>query len=220
MRTTAMPKCYRCDAEAVTRAHVPSRSFFPAGYRKNLIAVPSCRDHHTRNHLDVEYVRIFIVAHMAINDSARSLLQDRVIRSLTKSPALFRRVFKNAQPTIVDGRETRMLTYDNARFKLIMSAMAYALYFTSFGKTYSGQWEIFNASSIAAENLFQGRPEGYDELRQHLPPLNLTEVSMPQPEIFRCGFQQWDATRFIYQFVFYGGFMVYALAMPPAYNTG
>jgi hypothetical protein len=69
------------------------------------------------------------------------------------------------------------------------------------------------------QDFLQSRPDGYNELRQRLDKLGFTEVPMPQPEIFRCGFLQWDEAKFIYKFVFYEGFVVCALAMPPATNA-
>lgn len=219
MSRPELNKCYMCDAGRTMREHVPPIAFFPKNYRKNLITVPSCPDHNTRNSKDVEYVRNVIVSHIDTNDIARSHFQEKVMRSFKRSPKLFTQTFKDANPIIVDAQETGVYNCDLPRFNLVMKAIAHAVYFKNFGNTYTNQWEIFSPSLISPQALLQGQPDGYDQLRRLLRQVSLTELRMPQPEVFMCGFRQWDEARFVYKFMFYGGFVVYAVAMPPTYNA-
>jgi hypothetical protein len=207
-------KCYMCDAEAVNKEHVPPDSFFPKGFRKTLITVPSCLKHNNKNNLDVEYTRNIVVGYIATNDVAISHFQNKVIKSFRNSPRLLRRTLKGAIPTIIDGQETISIISDLARINLVMQAVAYAIYFKSFGNTYPSQWRIFWTSLFSPEAVFQGQPDGYGELRESLYQLRLTELTMPHPEIFWCGFNQLDEARIIYKFVFYEGFNVYAVGIP------
>jgi len=40
MENKEIPSCYMCERTATTREHVPPKSFFPEGYRTNLVTVP------------------------------------------------------------------------------------------------------------------------------------------------------------------------------------
>ncbi len=59
MKDNIRTYCYACTKESVSREHVPAQSFFPKGYRNNLITVPSCRKHNQDNSIDVEFGFLF-----------------------------------------------------------------------------------------------------------------------------------------------------------------
>jgi hypothetical protein len=213
-------KCYMCDAEGTTREHVPPYCFFPEGYRENLMTVPSCPDHNTKNSKDVEYIRNIIVAHFATNNLARGHFQSKVLRSFKRSPKLFTQTFGDATPIILDGQETGVSFLEMQRFKTVMEAIAQAIYFKFSGKTHLGKWEIFGTSMVSAAMIFEGKLDGSEELRRLLRGLDLTELPMPQPEVFTCGVKQWNEETLAYEFRFYGGFVVHAVGFPPSYDVG
>lgn len=212
--------CYMCDAAGTTREHVPPYCFFPEGYRDNLMTVPSCPDHNTKNSKDVEYIRNIIVTHFATNEVAREHFQNKALRSLKRSPKLFTRTFGGARPIILDGEESGVSFLELPRFKSVMEAIAHAIYFKFAGTTYPGRWEIFGTSMVSPTMIFEGKPDGSEELRRLLRQLDPTELPMPQSEVFSCGVKQWDEERLVYEFRFYGGFVVHAVAFPPSYGVG
>lgn len=217
VRTT---KCYMCDAEGTTREHVPPDCFFPKGYRENLMTVPSCPNHNTKNSKDVEYVRNIIVTHFATNDLARGHFRNKALRSFERSPKLFTQTFGDTKPIILDGQETAVSFLELPRFKLVMEAIAHAIHFKFAGTTYPGRWEIFGTSMVSPAMILEGRPDGSEELRLLLRQLSLTELPMPQPEVFTCGVKQWSEETLVYEFRFYGGFVVHAVAFPPSSGIG
>lgn len=210
-----MAKCYRCDADAMTREHAPPDSFFPKGYRDNLVTVPSCDEHNTKNSKDVEYVRNVIVMHISTNNPARSHFQDKVLRSFTKSEKLFLRTFKDVKPIILDGKETGIVTLDMSRCNQVMESIAYAIYYKTFDRSYAGRWDIFASSLVSNEALFQDKRDDTIEYRRLLQQLRFTQVPTPQPRVFRFAANMLDEEQFTYRFVFYEGFIVYARAMSP-----
>lgn len=212
-------KCYMCDAEGTTREHVPPYCFFPEGYRENLMTVPSCPDHNTKNAKDVEYIRNIIVTHFVTNEVARKHFQNKALRSFKRSPKLFTQTFGDAKPIILDGQESGVSFLELTRFKSVLEAIAHAIYFKFVGTTYLGRWEIFGTSMVSPTMIFEGKPDGSAELRLLLCQLNLTDLPMSQPEVFTCGVRQWDEERLLYEFRFYGGFIVHAVAFPPSYDV-
>jgi hypothetical protein len=210
-----MNKCYMCDAEGTTREHVPPDSFFPKGYRDNLVTVPSCDEHNTKNSKDVEYVRNVIVVHISTNNAARSHFQDKVLRSFRNSLKLFNRTFKDVKPIIFNGKETGIFTVDINRFNQVMESIAYAVYYKSFDRSYAGYWDIFASSFILNEALFQDKRDDTIEYRQLLRQLSFTDEPSSQPRVFRYAVNMLDEEQFVYRFVFYEGVIIYARAVSP-----
>jgi hypothetical protein len=215
-----MKKCYMCDADGVTKEHVPPYSFFPKGYKDNLWTVPSCDEHNSKNNLDVEYVRNVIATHLHTEGSAGTHLQDKVLGSFENSPKLFNRTFADANVVKINGEETASYTLDMRRFTKIMDAIAYAIYYKLNGKSYQDSWGIFSPSLISRKTFYHGLPDDWEEHRRLLSQIRYTEMPTPQPDIFRLGIHKFDEEHFIYAFMFYGGFVVNCLGldsslMPP-----
>jgi hypothetical protein len=212
-------KCYTCDAPGITREHVPPDCFFPKGHREGLWTVPSCEEHNSKNSKDVEYVRNVITSHLSANEAGMIHFQNKAIRSFEHSPKLFHRTFADAKPIILDGEETAVYTFDLPRYKNVMEAIAYAVYFKMFGKTYPGSWVTFSPSMVSQCALLEGKPDGWDEYRQLLLQIKYTQVPTPQPRIFKLGIYQWNENQLLYAFVFYEGFVVNPLSQPLATAT-
>jgi hypothetical protein len=215
-----MRKCYMCDAEGVTREHVPPLCFFPKDHRTKLITVPSCPTHNTSNSKDVEYIRNVVVTHIRTNALARKHFKSKALKSFRKSPKLLNQTLKDAQPIIVNNQLTGVGIIDLPRFKLVMKAMAAAIYYKTKKETYSGEWEIFGTSLQSLDKLFHGQSDGSEELRELLQQLALTELPMPQPSVFQCRVQELDGKVLVYEFLFYEGFIVHAFATPYLKHDG
>lgn len=206
--------CYMCVAEAKSKEHVPPDCFFPKGHRNDLITVPSCTTHNNNNSKDVEYVRNIIVTHHATNEIARLHFREKALKSFKRSPGLFSQTLQNAKEIVLDGEVTGVGILDLTRFRSVMKAIAFGIYFSTHNRIFVGDWEIFGTGLVSTEALFEGKQDGSEELRQLLNTLTFKEIKMPQPEVFRCFIHVWDDVRFVYGFLFYGGFLVHAVSLP------
>ncbi|MUV04605.1 hypothetical protein GN157_12885 [Flavobacterium rakeshii] len=83
-----LPKiCYWCGIpltiETIQREHVPPLTFFPKGYRNDLMTVPSCKEHNNSfSELDEKFQ--LVVKLFRTNDVAEKDLFDRVMRGLSR----------------------------------------------------------------------------------------------------------------------------------------
>lgn len=207
-------KCYMCVAIATSKEHVPPDCFFPKGYRDNLTTVPSCPTHNNDNSKDVEYVRNIVVTHHATNEVARVHFREKALKSFKRSPKLFSQTLQNAKEILFNGEITGVGILDLTRFKSSMKAIAFGIYFGNYGKSFDGDWEIFGTGLVSTEALFEGKADGSEDLRRVLTALTFEELTMPQPEVFRCKRHQWDDVSMVYEFLFYGGFLVHAISLP------
>lgn len=198
-----MPKCYMCDEEGTTKEHVPPRSFFPPGYTVNLFTVTSCKAHNLENSPDVEYIRNILTTHYATNDVAQALFQGKVRRSYEHSPKLFKSTFKNTEAAKVEGDDTAAVALDVARFKKVMSAIAYAVYFKENGRTFSGNWTIYSPG------IELDAPARHKETVELVfKSITFNEQPTSNPDAFAYGVSTLG-DRVVYRLIFYGGFVVY-----------
>jgi len=207
-------KCYMCDAGGVTREHVPPRSFFPEGYRTTLWTVRACEAHNLDNSPDVEYVRNVIVSHRNATGTAHGLAQNASFRSFERSAALFARTFRDVAPIRVDGEESAVFRLDLPRFRRVMEAIAYGIYYREQGRTYAGDWRVFSPTLLSAKDI-RGIPDQWQVIRNMMRTIPVTPMPTPVPEVFRYGVHTWEEGRFAYAFEFYGGFQVFVWTRPP-----
>jgi hypothetical protein len=206
--------CYMCDQEATTREHAPPYSFFPETHRENLITVPSCPKHNNDNSKDVEYVRNIIASHINTNNLGRVLFQ-KALRSYKRSPKLARQTFKQFRPIIVNGKETAVVKLHLTRFKIVMRAIANALYFKDFGKPSPYHWWIYGASFVGEGQAFYDIPDHVNPpLRTAFKRLVVTDKDTNQPEVFKYAIYQDHQGYTIYKMEFYQGVLVYAAGFP------
>ena len=216
---TGARKCYMCDADGVTREHVPPLSFFPKGFRTNLWTVPSCAAHNLDNAPDVEYVRNVIVSHRDAAGEAHRLAQDASFRSFERSAALFVRTFREVTPVRVSGEETAAFRLDVPRLNRVMEAIAYALYYRERGLTYDGRWRVFSPTLLSAKDV-RGIPTDWSAIREIVRAIPITPAATPVPEVFRYGTYARDERDFTYAFEFYGGFQVFVWTRPSQEKGG
>jgi hypothetical protein len=198
-----------CNAPAVDKEHAPPKSFFPPGYRRNLLTVPSCPLHNSNNSKDVEYVRNIIAGQRGTNDVAANL-SEKAMRSFDRSPKLLNQTFATLRTVHIDGDETGAFRFDLKRHENIMKAIAYALYFHDHGRKHFGDWRIFTPSLAHAEALYGGRPDPWEPFRQYLASGQFTNVVTPEPQVFKYGIIQLEENQLLYRFEFYEGFVVNA----------
>lgn len=204
-----------CDAEGLTREHVPPRCFFPKPYPTNMITVPSCSKHNNDNSKDVEYVRNIIVGSEGINDVGLEMFPP-VVRSLERSPKLAQRILSSTEPIIWQGQATGLISTDIHRFRSVMRAVAYAVYYSDFGRTYDHQWGIYHASFRSRAEIESGLDSLHQELQAILHGADVNNKDTNFPEVFKYAFypaEEPDEHRLIYKFQFYGDFIVYAFGL-------
>ena len=201
--------CYRCEADATTREHVPPLAFFPQGFRANLWTVPSCETHNLENSLDIEYVRNVIVSHRNVGGTAQELAQSASFRSFERSSALFFQAFEGAEIVLVDGEPTAIFRFDLQRFKRVMEAIASGLFYREHILQYDRQWEVFSPTLIGANDL-AGIPDGWQQFRDLMRRIPFELRATSEPSVFRFGVHDFeDGGHFAYALKFYGGFDVF-----------
>lgn len=200
-----------CDEVGTTREHVPPSTFFPEGYRTNLWTVRSCPEHNLGNSKDVEYVFALIVNQLYAQGAAHSTSQRKIFWAFDKSEGLFSAVFKDAKLHAVHGLVMR---FNLPRFKAVMRAIANGVYNKTSKKCFEGNWRIVCPNLSTSRKLYKGIPDNWDRLYAQFRAARFDEMQVPEPDVFRCGLNKQDEENFIYRFVFYNGFTVYAWAIP------
>ena len=209
-----MSKCYMCDVRGVTREHVPPFSFFPDGFRTNLWTVRSCEAHNLSNSKDVEYARNVIICFRNASGAAQQLAESAAFRSFERSAALFTQTFQHARLLVLDGEPTAVFPFDPPRFKRVMEAIAYAIYFRENGRRFEGNWEVFSPN-LASENDLQGVSDKWSKFRALISAIPFQPKATPKPTVFKYGIHTFDDSgHFAYAFLFYGGFSVYVWTAP------
>jgi hypothetical protein len=198
-----------CDAVAVGREHTPPLCFFPDGYRRNLVTVPSCDNHNSKNSKDVEYIRNVISTQHGTNEAGTQVFE-AAKRSFDYRPSLFHRTFPELMPVQVDGSETGAFQVDLARHRNVMKAIAYALYFHDHGRKHRGDWEIFTPSFVYAGTIRTGQPDPWQNFRRLLESGKFTTMTVPEPEVFKYAVTKMEHHQLCYRFEFYGNVVVNA----------
>lgn len=76
--------CYfqGCGEKGTTKEHIPPRSFFPSGERKQLLTVKSCEKHNNAKSTDDLYVLAQICMNSSPNNRAREVWENKVVPQL------------------------------------------------------------------------------------------------------------------------------------------
>jgi hypothetical protein len=204
-----------CDADETTREHVPPKSFFPKGYRENLVTVPSCSAHNNDLSMDVEYVRNIISPFNGTNTMAEMVFE-ATKRSFDHSPKLLHRAFGDIRPIDFNGEKVGIFSVDLARIDSVMRAIASAVHLKEYGKKYVGQWQVFVASTKSQEDL-NGQLAPWQEFRLLLASLQFVQRPVPQPKVFEYSISLLP-DGLVFKFAFYQGFIVYCFG-PKAERT-
>jgi hypothetical protein len=205
--------CYNCGAPVTSEEHAPPASFFPERYCTGLVKVPSCDEHNSNLSTDVEYVRNIISGQYGVNLVA-SRVSETAKDSFENSPRLFRRTFSDVRAVVVDGEEAGVFRIELPRFKRVIKAIAFAMYYHDFGERNEGDFDVFSTSLSSRSHLYHGVPDGYENLRSILESTVFKSMPVPQPKVFKYGLSRPGEGQIHYRFEFYEAFFVYALTMP------
>ncbi len=217
--------CYYCGTAASSREHVPPKCLFPedkdiadgVNYRKNLITVPSCDKHNSNKCKDDEYLQLIIVHGYFINTAGREHFNEKIVRALTRRPAILAALYANQHPVTVDAQPTVAVDIDRERFNNVLEHVCRGLFFYEFGDRWQEEIEIHTPLLLSMND-----PDS-DKVNQLVTNLSkaiireLTDCEKKghNPEIFWYQMQINGAKkRLIIRMMFYEGFDVFAISDP------
>ncbi|MFC1538901.1 hypothetical protein ACFL6H_05715 [Candidatus Latescibacterota bacterium] len=130
-------KCYLCGNPATTKEHVPPLCLFPkdkdmsdgVNYRKKLITVPSCVKHNLLKSKDDEYLQLIIIFGYFNNEIGREHFNKKIVRALTRRPAILKALYDNKLPVTVDAVPTVTVDIDRERFNNVLEQICQGLHF-------------------------------------------------------------------------------------------
>lgn len=142
--------CYFCGKPASSEEHVPPKCIFPekkdlpegVDYRKNLITVPSCDQHNTKKSRDDEYLLLILVHGYFNNIAGRTHFNKKIIRAITRRPAMLAALYKNQHSVTVDTTPTIAVDIDRIRFNKILEQLCQGLFFKKYAYTWPEEIEI------------------------------------------------------------------------------
>lgn len=211
------PTCYACDEVATTVEHVPPRSFFPIGSRKDLLTVPSCEAHNNDLSKDVEYVRNIIPLVMGTNDTGHKHFVNKVLPSFDRSPALKAQTFRDLREVDLGGGPAGIFTVDLVRLTRVMEAILAALYFRETGQK-NARWAVIPSTMLHRPNTPKAARETWNRLLATFDLVVLSERACANPNVFRYSSgsnpSPMVGTFWFYQLSFYDGFVVKGFTLP------
>lgn len=217
--------CYFCGAPATSREHIPPACLFPeqkdlpdgVDYRKNLITVPSCDAHNSRKSTDDEYLQLVLIRGYFNNKASRDHFNSKIIRALTRRPAILAALYADPTPVTVDGEPTVSVDINRARFNAAIERVCQGLCVFALGERWPKQIEIHTPLLV-----LQNHPDT-DRVNELVTGLigavigclEKTDRRGDNPDIF---WYQISADRgkdrLLCRMVFYGGFEVLAVSHP------
>ena len=214
-----------CTAEAVTREHVPPLCIFPEpkdlppgmDYRKNLIKVPSCKEHNLRKSGDDEYLLYLLVTNWDVNNPGLRQWKTKVKRSLIYQPSK-RGIFKNLTPVSIGGINTGFYNVDIDRINSEIEKVSLGIYFYHFQKQWFHPVEVVNpvAKLIDTPEAAYNNRIIQETSNLIMSYLEAEPIHGENPEIFRYQYKiDEEIQTYILKMVFYGGINISTISKPP-----
>lgn len=217
--------CYFCGRVATSTEHVPPACLFPErkdlddgiDYRKNLITVPSCDEHNSQKSKDDEYIQLILVHGYFNNKAGRDHFYSKIVRAMSRRPALLAALYKDTVPVTIDGLPHVAVTIDPERFNRALERIVQGLCVKFFGERWPREIELHTPVLLAM-----------DEPNANNDNLLVTSLSKSiigcladvarqgeNQDIFWCQLLIDKAKdRLLCRMVFYGGFDVFAISDP------
>ena len=217
--------CYFCGSAATSTEHVPPACLFPekkdlddgVDYRKNLITVPSCDEHNSQKSKDDEYIQLILVNGYFNNKAGQDHFNSKIVRAMSRRPALLAALYADADPVTVDGAPTVAVTIDRERFNRALERIVQGLCVKFFGERWPKEFEIHTPVLLAMDE-----PDA-DKVNSLVTGLSksiigcLDDVAKQgeNQDIFWCQLLIDKAKdRLLCRMVFYGAFDVFAVSDP------
>jgi hypothetical protein len=149
--------CYFCDAAATSREHIPPACLFPEAkdlddgvdYRKELITVTSCDHHNSSRSRDDEYLQLILIFGYFNNAAARRHFNTKIVRALTRRPAMLAALYANQTPVVVDAVPTVAVDVDRMRFNAALERVCQGLCVAQEGRRWGKPIEIHTPVLLA-----------------------------------------------------------------------
>ena len=217
--------CYFCGSAATSTEHVPPACLFPekkdlddgVDYRKNLITVPSCDEHNSQKSKDDEYIQLILVNGYFNNKAGQDHFNSKIVRAMSRRPALLAALYADADPVTVDGAPTVAVTIDRERFNRALERIVQGLCVKFFGERWPKEFEIHTPVLLAMDE-----PDA-DKVNSLVTGLSKSIIGCldgvvkqgENQDIFWCQLLVDKAKdRLLCRMVFYGGFDVFAISDP------
>jgi hypothetical protein len=133
--TQEKKECYLCGASATTKDHIPPLCIFPKPRPSNLVTIPACNACNHDRSLDDEYFRLVIAAGSRDAPQSHSVLQQRIIPRMRKTPALIVEFLKSVQrvnfqsPEGVDIGQAPVFQINRSRVQAVIDKIVRGLFF-------------------------------------------------------------------------------------------
>jgi hypothetical protein len=176
--------CYFCGAPATGSDHLPPDNTFPDPKPPNLITVPSCDTHNTKQSRDDEYFGIIIKTASAKSPIAEAMIKDKVVRGFLKRPALLLSLLKRSRTVALTTPSGLILgtapafEYDRNRIGTVVTRMTKAFFFRFCGQRLPDNYEV---------NVFPINPDLDEVARYFLRRVPLNDFA---PGVFSFQYQQ------------------------------
>lgn len=217
--------CYFCGISATSNEHVPPKCLFPeekdlpdgVNYRKKLITVPSCDIHNSLKSKDDEYLLLVLVHGYFNNRAGRDHFNQKVIRALTRRPAMLKSLYETRNPVTVDTEPTVAVNIDRGRFNRVLELLCRGLYFQKYGIQWPDEIEIHTPLLLS---MNEANSDTNNQLVTNLCKSIIRELEGYEnkgdnPEIFWYQMRIDHAKkRFLCRMTFYEGFDIFAISDP------
>ncbi|WP_166387942.1 HNH endonuclease [Polaribacter sp. 11A2H] len=187
MKNNLPKKCYWCGKsltkESTKREHVPPFSFFPKGYRENLMTIPSCEEHNNNfSQLDEKFQ--FLIKSFRTNYVAENDLLDRVIRGLRRKEKenFVKELEQKTKFGEINGKPHLFLELNKNEPELFIEKIIRGIYFYHKEKPAKGIIQSFSKRFINENvDVFAS----IDFLKKDLNPQILTIGDYNNPQVFK-----------------------------------
>jgi hypothetical protein len=215
--------CYFCGSVATSVEHVPPACLFPeqkdldddVDYRKNLITVPSCDEHNSHKSKDDEYVQLILVNGYFNNKAGQDHFSSKIVRAMSRRPALLAALYADADPVTIDGIPTVAINIDRERFNRALERIVKGLCVKLFGERWPNELEIHTPVLLAMDEPDADQVNSLvaDLSKSIIWCLEGAEKHGENQDIFWCQLLMDKAKdRLLCRMVFYGGFNVFAVS--------
>jgi hypothetical protein len=217
--------CYYCEKQASSREHVPPKCLFPEekdlddgiSYRKNLITVPSCDEHNSHKCKDDEYLQLILIHGYFNNVVGREHFNKKLVRALTRRPAILAALYSDQQSVTVDAQPTVAVDIDRIRFNRVLEHICQGLYFSQFGERWKDEIEIHTPLLLSMNdpNSDKANELVSNLTREIIRELSDSEKMGDNPEIFWYQLNiNSSKERLIIRMSFYEGFDIFGISDP------
>lgn len=217
--------CYMCDGLGTTKEHVPPKCLFPEqkdlgdDYRKELISIPSCREHNNRKSSDDEFLMMSLAGIIGSNSIGYRHKFTKVNRALIRaSYAQLDEVFTKRQLFAVELETNRFIdviwgTPDHQRLERCFDQICRGLFFHKKAKKFQGR----TRSMLAYTRPREENPREFMRLIRDgaAKELHGKPWDGANPDVFRFRFGEPDAHGVcLVHLQFYGGLNIYVALIP------